>query len=559
MSVFKYFYKAHRLGVKFVAQGNSLYFMKHPNYFLVFEFVILIFLLVYTGCSEKRIESQKDKYYNNVVVIVGDDHSYTTLGAYGNKTIQTPNLDKLAAQGVRFTNAYSSSPLCSASRQSLLTGKYPHSTGVNLLFTPFNDHTNETIAEHLKNEGFSTALIGKSHFNSHIWWSLYEEFPSFGFDTLITGREQKALWKTQPPRTIPDTIRTFQSPSPYPKKIAQMNPEVLPQSYYDQDGTGTFLAQSAIQFIDDNKQNRFLLWLAFHEPHAPFAFPIEYSGKYRAEDITLPKGSPEDDRWIPERFKGFTDEQKKGIIASYYTSVEYMDKNVGLVIDGLKEKGVYDETLIVYLGDQGYLLYDHKRFEKHTMWNESIKAPLIIAGSKNILQNQSFIELIEFIDIAPLICDALGVKPMDEAEGRSFFKLCTGASYQEKEFVFTEFLEDNKAMVANKDWKYIFTTGKRDLGQGYSTGLGASGIVHRLYDLKNDPGEIKNIAHQESNRVHLTLMQNMMLARFLETHPNAAELPDMLTMEGKLVWFCEPRDVGAEYGGVPLKTFIKDN
>lgn len=521
--------------------------------------VLFLSLFLLTVCSEKEINNQKEASYKNVVVIVGDDHSYTALGAYGNKTIRTPNLDKLANQGVKFTNAYSSSPLCSASRQSLLTGKYPHSTGVNLLFTPFNDQTNVTIAEHLKDEGFSTALIGKAHFNNHIWWSLFEEFPTYGFDTLISGREKSIWQKTHPPKAIPEDIRTFRSPSRYPKKVARMNPEVLPQPYYDKDGTGTFLAQSALQFIDDNKQNRFLLWLAFHEPHAPFAFPIEYAGKYNPEDFTLPEGSPEDDRWIPERFKGFTEEQKKGIIASYYTSVEYMDKNVGLVIDGLKDQGVYDETLIVYLGDQGYLLYDHKRFEKHTMWKESIKAPLIVAGSKNMLKNQSFDELIEFIDIAPLICDALGVKPMHEAEGSSFFNLCTGSTYQEKEYVFAEFLEDNKAMVANKDWKYIFTTGKRDLGQGYLTGQGPSGIVHRLYDLKNDPGETTNAAYKEKNQAHLVRMQQMMLARFMETHPDATELPDKLTMEGKLVWFCEPRDVGAEYGGIPLKAFIKEN
>jgi choline-sulfatase len=528
-----------------------------PSFLLILVILFLQILLI--GCADNEIDDQKEKVYKNVVVIVGDDHSYKTLGTYGNNTIRTPNLDKLGTQGVVFTNAYSSSPLCSASRQSLLTGKYPHSTGVNLLFTPFNDHTNETIAEHLKDEGFSTALIGKAHFNNHIWWSLFEEFPTYGFDTLISGRE-KIIWqKTHAPKPIPENIRTFQSLSPYPKNIAQMNPEVLPQPYYDKDGTGTFLAQSAIQFIEAHKQYRFLLWLAFHEPHAPFAFPIEYAGKYNPEDIILPKGSPEDDHWIPERFKGFTEAQKKGIIASYYTSVEYMDKNVGLVIDGLKETGLYDETLIIYLGDQGYLLYDHKRFEKHTMWKESIKAPLIVFGSKHILKNRSKDELIEFIDIAPLICDALCVKPMNEAEGKSFFNLCAGLAYQEKEYVFAEFLEDNKAMIANRDWKYIFTTGKRDLGQGYQTGLGASGIVHKLYDLQNDPEETMNVAYQEKNQDLLIRMQEKMLSRFMETHPNANELPDKLTMEGKLVWFCEPRDVGAEYGGIPLKTFTITN
>jgi choline-sulfatase len=509
-----------------------------------------------TGCSSEKKPLPQSGHYKNVVVIVGDDHAYTTLGAYGNEVIHTPNLDDLAAGGSLFTNAYSSSPLCSASRQSLLTGKYPHATGVNLLFSPFNDKTNTTIAEHLKCKDFATALIGKDHFNSYIWWDLYREgLPKFGFDTII-GRQSMQRWQeSHYPDPVPDSIRTFRNPSSLPGIIAMMNPETLPQPCYDKDCGGTFLAESAIRFMEENTENRFLLWLAFHEPHAPFVFPVEYAGKYGPEDIALPRGSNEDDRWIPERFKGFTDDQKKGIIASYYTSVEYLDKNVGLVIDALKEKGLYEETLIIYLGDQGYLLYDHKRFEKHTMWKESIKSPLIIAGNKDLPKNQSFDELIEFIDVAPFICEALGINPMDEAQGKSFYSLLDGTEYKEKSFVFAEYLEDNKAMVANASWKYIFATGKRDLGQGYSTGLGAYGILHRMYDLENDPGETTNLAYDPIHLDRVATLKEVMIQRFLETHPYADELPDGLTPDGQLVWLCEPRDAGAEYGGVPLKTF----
>jgi arylsulfatase A-like enzyme len=211
-----------------------------------------------------------------------------------------------------------------------------------------------------------------------------------------------------------------------------------------------------------------------------------------------------------------------------------MDKNVGLVINALKENGLYDETLIIYQGDQGYLLYDHKRFEKHTMWKESIKSPLIVAGNKNMAQNKSYDELIEFINVAPFICEALGVDPMEEAQGRSFYGLLTGSSYQEKDYLVAEFLEDNKAMVANRKWKYIFSTGKRDLGQGFRMGSGPSGITHRLYDLENDTGETTNLANDSIYKDMVSKMQKVMIERFLETHPYAGEITDNLTIDGKL-------------------------
>ncbi|QLE01717.1 sulfatase-like hydrolase/transferase [Galbibacter sp. BG1] len=516
--------------------------------------LIAFFSFFLIGCSS---EEKKDLKFKHVVVIVGDDHSSNVMGAYGNKKIRTPNLDKLAASGTFFTNAYSNSPLCSASRQSLLTGKYPHATGVNLLFTPFNDKTNTTIAEHLKKENFSTALVGKQHFNSWIWGALYKDKPpSFGFDTLIDRTSYKKWFQKQEVVPVSNTVSTFTTEiDSLPQNIARMNPFSLPHSYHDHFAEGTFLAKSAIDFIEKEKDNRIFLWLAFHEPHAPFAFPVEYQGKYRAENMDLPKGFPEDDRWIPERFKGFSDIQKKGVIASYYTSVEYMDKNIGLVIDALKQKGLYEDTLIIYLGDQGYLLNEHKRFEKHTMWQESIKAPLIVAGGKDIFKGKVIDEVIEFVDIAPFIADMVEAPPMKEAQGISLKSTIEEGTPRPYSYVFAEFLEDNKVMAANKNWKYIFSTGKRDLGQGYKTGNGAYGIHHRLYNLQKDPQESTNLAYEEEMAKKVEEMQDFIIKKFKQTHPYAKELPENLTTVGELVWFCEPRDVGAEYGGDPLKVW----
>jgi arylsulfatase A-like enzyme len=495
--------------------------------------------------------------FRNVVVIVGDDHSYEVARCYDNEVIRTPNLDKLAREGILFENAYSNSPICSASRQSLLTGKYPHATGVNLLFSPFNDRMNTTIAEHLRDRGFQTCVIGKTHFNNWIWYPLYEDgLPDHGFKTIIEGRDYQEYLKNNKPVEIPENTLIWDRKSA--QTIAyKKNAEMLPQPCFDEDCEGTYYARQAVEYMKQNKNNPFFLWVAFHEPHAPFNFPIEYKGKYDPYLVPLPEGSPEDDRWLPLLFKDLSVEEKRGIIASYYTSVEYLDKNIGIVLDGLKAQGLEENTLIIYLSDQGYLLNDHKRFEKHTMWEESIKAPLIVKGGEKLLRNIKTDALVEFVDVVPTITDLLGIDPVPSAQGKSFLPVLKEPGKEHKSFVFAEFLEDNKAMIASKDWKYIFTSGKKDLDMGHQTGYPAPGIYHRLYDLAHDPEETTNLAYDPENKQLVDDFQQKMLNVFLETSPYVDEVPEGFTDTGKLVWFCEPRDVGAQPGGFPYRIFEK--
>jgi choline-sulfatase len=132
----------------------------------------LLLVLGSTFMLSCRAPEMNSPRFRNVVVIISDDHSTRTLGCYGNEVIRTPNIDRIASAGTRFTNAYANAPICSGSRQSLLTGKYPHASGVNLLFTPFNDDMNYTVAEHMRAHGISTAMIGKTHWNDWIYSQL---------------------------------------------------------------------------------------------------------------------------------------------------------------------------------------------------------------------------------------------------------------------------------------------------------------------------------------------------------------------------------------------------
>jgi choline-sulfatase len=289
------------------------------------------FALLSIAISASAIQAQKhDKPFQNVIVILGDDHRAEAIGAYGNKLVKTPNLDKMAARGIRFTNAFANSPVCSASRQSLLTGKYPHATGVSLLTSALPEEQ-ITLADHLLSFGFATAIIGKNHFNNNL---------NHGFSVKIERKDYLQNLKEHPAKPASDvkgrpTWRPFKDPA-----AIWLNAEGLSSGLHDEDEAGTFYAKKAIDFIQENKNNRFCLFLGLEEPHSPFNFPVEFAGRHKPEDMPLPKGSDEDNFWIPAIFKDLTDDEKRGIIASYYTSVEFLDKNVGLVLDALEKSGL---------------------------------------------------------------------------------------------------------------------------------------------------------------------------------------------------------------------------
>jgi len=508
----------------------------------IFSKIALYLVLITTFCTSCQSDAQPD--IQNVVLLIGDDHSTRALACYGNKIIQTPNIDRLAEDGTVFMNAYANAPICNASRQSLLTGKYPHSTGVTLLSTPFQDETNKTIAEYLRDHGYSTGVIGKTHFNNR-----GKDKPDHGFSVMIGDKEYKSWLKSQNMPQISDSIRVLTEWRPFVDSARiWLNADVLPTAIHEQFGSAAFDAAKAIEFLQQNKDTAFFLCVGFHEPHAPFHFPLEFAGKYDPAEMPMPKGSSEDDRFVPEIFRDLSEDDKRGIVASYYTSVEYMDQNVGKILDEIDRLGLAENTLVIYLGDQGYLLGDHKRFEKHTMWDPAIKAPLIFRLGSSVKGSERTKALVQFIDVVPTILDIVGLPPLESVQGRSMKYLFGLKNAAGNDYVLAEFPLDDMAMITDGKWKYIYTTGLYDLGQGYATGYGPTGTLHRLYDLQNDPEESSNIADFPGNETILKSLQEHMLNIFRETHPEASKISDTLSLEKQLADFCKPYDKGASRG-----------
>jgi choline-sulfatase len=372
------------------------------------------------------------------------------------------------------------------------------------------------------------------HFNSEL---------KHGFDYRIDRPDHQKYLQEHPPQKLSQGTRVKPAWKPFkdPARI-WLNADGLPVGLKDADSEGTYFSNKAIEFLQKNKDSRFCLWLSYNQPHSPFDFPVEYAGKYDPAKEPLPQVSPEDARWIPAIFKDLTPADKRGIIASYYSSVEYLDKNVGLVLDELKRLGLEESTLVVYVGDHGYLLGHHGRFEKHSMWEPAVRAPLIVRRGAGKGQINATEALVEFIDLVPTILEELKVPMMAGLQGKSVIPVIDGKTRKHRESVFSEYLVDNRVMLRTAEWKYVFTTGKTDLGLGYATGNAPPGITHALYDLNRDPGETRNLANNPAHKARLRELQEALVQRFRETHPRAQELPAGSSLEQALIWFCEPPD-----------------
>lgn len=465
----------------------------------------------------------------NFLFILADDHAGYVLGADGNRLAETPNLDRLAAQGTRFAAHYCNSPVCTPSRQSFLTGQLPHAAGVTVLKTPL-DPQKPTIARQLKQAGYQTAVFGKMHFNRPSEPGLH------GFDYMMTEQDLAKVWTAQEPQPIPNGIATKPPWKPFadPARI-WLNAENLPYPRHERDMRSATLLDHATRYLSENRNKQTAVWVSFQEPHSPYDFPLEDRNHFTAGQFTAPIPGKEDAPQIPLIFRDLTGPEKQGIAAAYYNSVRYLDRNIGRLLEHIG-----DNTVVVYMADHGYLLGQHGRFEKHSCYDPALRVPLIIRWPGKVRQGV-VTNMTESIDIAPTILDLLGAPPLSIAHGKSLRPYLEGKRQAHpRDHIFSEYLENEEACIRTTRYKFIHCSGKRERTEGYKTDNPTPGRYVRLYDLKSDPGEFIDIASRNPKVV--AEMQSRMLKRFRDTHPDAASEPKQAAAEEILDWYLRPRD-----------------
>jgi len=471
----------------------------------------------------------------NILWIIADDHVPYVMGAYGNNQARTPNLDKLASQGMRFDRAFCNSPVCTASRQSFLTGRYPRTIGVTQLSSALSG--NEiTLAEVLKANGYDTGAIGKMHFNSNL---------KHGFDLRVDSEQHKQWLAAKGKAPLPAGVEMQPPWKPFADPASVwLNSECRPFGAVDADMAGTYFAEQAVQYLQQQREKPFFLMVSFYEPHSPFHFPVEYRGRHRPEEFHAPQPGAEDDWQIPEVFRSLTEQQKQGIIAAYYTSVEFLDQNVGRVLAALEKSGQAKNTMVIYLGDNGYLLGQHGRFEKHCGYEEAIRCPLLFRFPGHVKARQNTEALVEFMDIFPTVLDFARIPTPANVQGESLVPLLTGKTKRHRDRVFIEYSENEEGYLRTERWKFIYGTGRRLRKDGYATGQPSPKPTIELFDLRNDPHEMVNVAARPENARLVADFTAQLAAHFKKTARQPELLPQTTDPREMLEFCLQPRDVG---------------
>ena len=408
----------------------------------------------------------------NVVMIYTDDQGYGDIGVQGAKGFSTPHLDRMAAEGMRFTDFYVAAPVCSASRAALMTGCYPARLGINGALGPKSKtglHPDETtLAEMLKAKGYATGMFGKWHLGDHP-----DLLPGKqGFDEYVGLPYSNDMWPENPNA----------KPNGYPPLplLQQDQPVIIPVTAAVQASLTTRYAEGAVAFIGKHKTAPFFLYVAPSMPHVPL--------------------------YVSDKFKG------KSARGLYGDVIQEIDWAVGEILTALKTHGLDDNTLVIFTSDNGpWSVYGNHagspgpfRESKGTCWEGGIRVPCLMRWPGQIPAGKVCAEPVGTIDILPTVAGltgaALPVKPFDGKDIAALLRGEAGAKTPHQSLVFYYGNHELQALRSGK-WKLILPHTYRTIESAGADGLagkhGKATAGLELYDLEKDPGETKDLASTE--------------------------------------------------------------
>ena len=507
-------------------------------------------LVLLCACS---IHAQSNSQRPNVVFIISDQHKLEETGAYGSQRSITPNIDALAKTGVMFNNAYTPAPVCAPARASLVTGMYPYANGAIYHKAPVtmpdgkiknlgSGYLRETgyhedivtLPDVFKEQGYVSASPGKMHVHGELQKDVdedYKEGNTMGFDEVSLRYYTYFPGGHYQDEVGEDTYMRYRQFKKYGKTYKggsmHLNEEYVPTLVKnDEDNFDMVVARKSVEFINERAEDgkNFFLHVGFEKPHAPFTTTKTYLDMHTPSDYQLPetyndwykKGKyPWVPNWvhsgIPKNL-----EKAQNVMAAYNACITEMDDMVGRVVNALKEKGLYDNTIIIYTTDHGEHLFEHGLRGKHNMYEDAVNVPFIVSYPKLFKGNTINNSIVSFIDLMPTLAELINGKTPETAQGVSLVEVLTKGEELKDRVVYSEFRGGDykllpgaknvpSRMMRKGDYKFIYT----------------HGIIDQLYNIKEDPDELNNLIFDDNYKTIYEDMyfQTMVDWRFQEYAP----------------------------------------
>lgn len=450
----------------------------------------------------------------NIIIIISDDHAYQSIGAYGSKLMKTPAIDRLAAEGVKFDRAYVTNSICGPSRAVILTGKYSHVNGFRDNMTPKFEGRQQTFPKLLQQNGYQTAWVGK--------WHLGTKPTGFDFWQILVGQGHY-----------------------YNPDFLNMDSSVFRVEGY----AANIIQNTAEQWLESRDTSKpFCLMIGHNAVHRtwfpdttdlgaydsqnfplPANFNDTYSGREaaRVQDMSIEKSmrldydlkmyddpanmdkSPMINRMNPSQRKKFETYYKsvyqdfksrnlsgeelarwkyQRYLRDYLATAKGLDRNIGKMLDYLDKHNLAQNTIVIYMSDQGFYLGEHGWFDKRFMYEESFRTPMLMRYPGKVRAGSINKDLVMNLDIAPTVLEAAGIADPGDLQGQSFLPLITSKkqpSVKSRKAVYYHYYENGEHAVSPH---FGIRTDSYKLIRFYKHVEG-----WELFDLKKDPGEMNNL------------------------------------------------------------------
>lgn len=452
----------------------------------------------------------------NLLFIFPDQQRYDTLAAYGNTKIKMPNLNRLAEQSVVFKRAYVTQPVCTPSRATIMTGLYPHHHGCenNNKKLEADIHT---LPELLGDKEYRSAYIGKWHLG-------YETTCQHGFDEWISTEDNYRVHQDDPSKGDKSSYHHFLKKNGFMPDLADKESpsfsRVFATRLPERFSKPAFIAEETSRFIRENKDQPFIAYVSYLEPHPPYN--SAFDGMYDPNEVDLPPlfhdELPDN---VPLKHHGLRTFQReigrqmpmkdeatwRRLIARYWGACSLVDKSVGKILETLEQNGLMENTVIVFTSDHGDMMGDFRMAQKGVMYESSVRVPLLVKIPG--LEPKAYELPFSHIDLVPTLLELLGAEQKPCLDGRSLVQALTTGTEEERDV----FIEWNGEEI--KKEVMVLTEEKDRERMQRSLQSSARTIVtpdlwklslydsgeHELYDLNKDPGERCNVFFTEEASV----------------------------------------------------------